>query len=353
MFQQGLELITSPRLTLKQKYRVLRWFFYSQILGRDIIRSVEVIHTLLCNARCRFCSNEKLSESQPQMSSEQVKMILDKLAAYGVPAVIFLGGESLTDKNFFSYLHYARQQGIITLLQTNGIALNQSIIKRLADAGLFKITITLHDTLSEKHNNIVNRPGALETILAALPLLKKEGIKIDLKTIYSRDSVSTGAFGRILALAQKNGISLNVNPFMPVGRGLKETSMFSDKEKESYLHITSTDRIITTHTKNEYGDHGPAGREYLGITPDGEILPCYFLPVSVGNIKDTDIATAQKRALALGIFQKGATSCIVAMNNDFYKNIIQELYSGRFILPVRVYENSELQQKFSRFSQSL
>ncbi len=353
MFQQGFELFFSPRLTLKQKYRVLRWFFYSKVLDRDIIRSVEIIHTLLCNASCRFCSNGKLSEATPKMKAAEVKMILDKLAAYGVPAVIFLGGESLTDENFFDYLQYARERGIITLLQTNGIALDEPTIQRLGQAGLFKITITLHDTLPANHNAVVNRSGALETILAALPLLKRQGIKIDLKTIYSRDSLSNGAFDRILVLAKKVGVSLNVNPFMPVGRGINEAEMFSDKEKESYLSVTVKDQTITTHTKNEYGDHCPAGREYLGIAPDGEILPCYFLPVSVGNIRDTDIATAQKRALQLGIFKKGATSCVVAMNREFYRDIITELYSGRFDLPVRVYEHPYLQEKFTRFSRTL
>ena len=349
--KSGFELFSSPQLTWGQRWTLVSYLFRTRLLGKPIIRSVEIMHTLRCNCRCAFCSNENLSEGDPVMQKEDVFGVIDKLAEHGVTAIIFLGGESMTDPHFVDYVRYTRKKNIVPLLQTNGTLLTKERIKDLSEAGLFSVTITIHDVIPEEHDAVVNRSGSLETILNALPLLRQYNIKVVFKTLYSKDSVSSGAFGRILQLAREEGVLLNVNPMMPVGRGIGEENLLSDDDRHHYLQATLSDSVITTHTKTEYDHQCPAGHLYLGILPDGEILPCYFLPLSVGNIRNTDILTAQRRAADLGIFRKGVDSCIVAMNEAFYREVILELYSGKYALPIRIQETPSIKNLITGFTE--
>ena len=149
--KSGFELFSSPQLTWGQRWTLVSYLFRTRLLGKPIIRSVEIMHTLRCNCRCAFCSNENLSEGDPVMQKEDVFGVIDKLAEHGVTAIIFLGGESMTDPHFVDYVRYTRKKNIVPLLQTNGTLLTKERIKDLSEAGLFSVTITIHDVIPEEH----------------------------------------------------------------------------------------------------------------------------------------------------------------------------------------------------------
>lgn len=352
MFNQAktaYELLSSSQLSAGQKLNILTYLFKTKVLKQDIIRSVEIIHTLNCNCRCDFCSNDKLSEQISLMKKEDVFRTIDKLAAHGVVSIIFLGGESLTDPNLIDYIKHTKAKNIVPRLQTNGTMLTEEKISELSNAGLYDVTITMHDTIPENHNNTFHLEGAFDIAAKALPILKRLGIKIYLKAIYSRETVASGALDRILSMAKEKGLKLNVNPFMPVGKGVKDENLLSPEEKESYTTLMLSEDTITTHTKNKYDNQCPAGHLYLGILPDGEVLPCYFLPISVGNIKDIDIKTAQQKAAEMKIFKKGNNSCIVAMDKKFYDIVIKEIYSGKYVLPIQIDKHPEIKELLKRY----
>jgi MoaA/NifB/PqqE/SkfB family radical SAM enzyme len=343
------KLFCSGKLSIKQKFHLVKFAFVTKILRRDCVRSVEIVHTLKCNCHCAFCSNDKLTERNGLLTNDDIYSTIDRVVEYGVAGLIFIGGETMTDKNLPDYIRYVRKKGAIPLLCTNGTLLTAESIRELAGAGLYSVTITVHDALSEEHDRIVGKKGAMETIRNAVPLLKQYGIEISLKTIYSRQSVESGAFGRILAMAKNLNVGLNVNPIMPVGKGFSPDNLLSDEEKVRYHDVCSRERIITTHSKASYDSQCPAGHNYLCIMSDGEIMPCYFLPVSVGNIKEISVAEAQKRAINMGIFKNGADSCIVAMDRKFFETVIKELYSGKYTLPVRITESEECAGLFTKY----
>lgn len=350
-FSSFFNIFLSPQITFGQRLHLLSYLFKTIVLRKDIIRSVELIHTLKCNCNCSFCSNEKLSEKIQVMNKKEALKVIDKLHEAGIVAIVFLGGESLVDPNFIDYVKYTRSKRLIPLLQSNGTLLTKSKIKELAKAGLFSVTITLHDTIAKKHDQILNRPNSFKVIEQAIPLLKKHHIKVVLKTIYWRLSIKSGSFKRIVKFAKEHKVLLNINPFMPVGKGVSAKNLLTASEKKYYNKILQ-DPTITAHTKTRYDSQCPAGHSYLGILPDGEIIPCYFLPVSVGNIKDISIDEARRKSKEMGLFKKGRKECIMAMNRKFFFEVIQPLYSGKHELPVRYDKDPVMLKKFRKFGKN-
>jgi MoaA/NifB/PqqE/SkfB family radical SAM enzyme len=349
----AFDMATSRRLTTRQRYRLIQHVIRRNVFGTPMVRSIEIFHTMQCNGRCAFCSEAGLGKRAPVMEPSTVFYVLEKVARHGTAAVIFLGGESLTDPNIFEYISRTRQLGMVPLLQTNGSLLTSHNIERLDDAGIHSISITLYDTLNASHDSVVGIPGALEHILAAVPMLKQKGIEATLRTIYSPQTVQSGAFDRIRELSARLGTGMNVNPLMPVGGAGTDDCVLSAQDRQHYLDTTLNDPIITTHTKGAIRCRCPAAGDYLGIFADGEISPCGFLPISVGNVRDISIEEARSRCLKLGVFRDGVDSCVVGLNEDFYHTVIKEIYSGQYTLPVRVLEHPELIERFSTISKHM
>lgn|GEM_PF-2810670 len=338
----ALKMFLSRQLTVGQRITAINYLIKTKVFKKGLIRSVEFFHTLRCNCHCPFCSEPGLCENAIMMKKTDVINGIKKLADHGVVSVIFIGGESLTDPDIYDYISYTRKLNMIPQLQTNGTLLTEENIYRLVNAGLYSISITLYDTLNSTHDATVGMPGALARIKSAVPVLKLKRVEVVLKTIYSRQIVESGAYDRVLDLARSFGISVNINPLMPVGRAVPKDMGLSATEKKEYLKRTLNDPIVTTHTKGALGNECPATGNYIGIFPDGEITPCGFLPISVGNIKNTSISVARQRCIDLGIFRKGIDACVVALSRPFYDQFLTKLYSGDYALPVRIYEHPEL-----------
>ena len=93
------------------------------------------------------------------------------------------------------------------------------------------------------------------------------------------------------------------------------------------------------------------GRTFVGITPRGDMMPCYFMPISFGNIKETSFQEYLDYADSFPLFKKDGVPvgyCVVAESKRFFKEIIGPLYSSGIELPVDVRKNKELEKKLQK-----
>src|SRR6266567_1273226 len=69
--------------------------------------------TRTCNLKCVHCYTDSDTHRYPdELSTQHAKAVLDDLAEFKVPAVLFSGGEPLVRPDIFDLAAYARQQGL-------------------------------------------------------------------------------------------------------------------------------------------------------------------------------------------------------------------------------------------------
>src|SRR6476620_8011330 len=97
----------------------------------NIPLSVQLDLTYRCNERCVHCYLDH--DDHGEMTTAEVKHVLDQLAAAGTLFLIFSGGELLLRKDFFELVAYARQLGFDIKLKTNGLLIGERAAARIRE----------------------------------------------------------------------------------------------------------------------------------------------------------------------------------------------------------------------------
>lgn len=110
-----------------------------------------------CNLKCIHCSagGKYVQGKNKEISLEQKFEIIDRLAEGGVNKINLLGGEPLTlGDDFFSIIKYGVSKGISMSSNTNGLLLNNTVIKKMVDAEISGLTVSIDGPSPETHDEI-------------------------------------------------------------------------------------------------------------------------------------------------------------------------------------------------------
>ena len=116
-----------------------------------------------CNQKCLHCyaAGQPLSDT-PELTTAQWKEILAKLRAANVPQVTFTGGEPTLRADLVELVEAA--QWFVTRLNTNGRLLTPELCRRLYDASLDSVQVTLYSHDPAIHNALVGAEGFDDTV---------------------------------------------------------------------------------------------------------------------------------------------------------------------------------------------
>ena len=116
-----------------------------------------------CNQKCLHCyaAGQPLSDT-PELTTAQWREILSKLRAANVPQVTFTGGEPTLRADLVELVEAA--QWFVTRLNTNGRLLTPELCRRLYEASLDSVQVTLYSHDPAIHNALVGAEGFDDTV---------------------------------------------------------------------------------------------------------------------------------------------------------------------------------------------
>lgn len=153
--------------------------------GRDFLKLLlaggpgfcQLAVTNACNARCRFCSFAAVPEPQKVMADPgRLLAGLVPLQRRGVRYLTITGGEPLLYPPLWALLTQARRLGLTTLLVTNGALLSPEVLRRLRQAGLGRLLISLDSADPQVHDAQRGLPGLAAHIRELVPWAAREGL---------------------------------------------------------------------------------------------------------------------------------------------------------------------------------
>jgi len=103
--------------------------------------------TRACNLKCVHCYNDSgAGKTGNDVTKEQAKNIIDDLADFGVPSVLFSGGEPLMRPDLFELISYTCDKGLQTAISTNGTLITDKAAKKIKDSGVSYVGVSLDGT---------------------------------------------------------------------------------------------------------------------------------------------------------------------------------------------------------------
>ena len=151
----------------------------------------EIAVTYRCNNKCRFCYAFSPYRESGEMTTEEVKQVIDIIVDDAhVPSLSFTGGEPTLREDLFELISYARSRGLRVNLITNGIRCHdKEFVARLVEAGLHSAQVSIEGPDAETHDYIVGVPGAFAKTVQGIKNLRETDIYTHCNTTICRPNL--------------------------------------------------------------------------------------------------------------------------------------------------------------------
>jgi len=137
--------------------------------------------TRICNLYCMHCYADAKDKPQPgELTTAEGLRLIDDVADFGVPTLLFSGGEPLMREDIFQLAAHAAAKGIRTVLSTNGTLITPDVAGRIRDAGFSYVGVSI-DGLEEVHDRIRGKKGAFRQALAGVRYCRDAGLRTGLR----------------------------------------------------------------------------------------------------------------------------------------------------------------------------
>lgn len=146
-----------------------------------------------CNLSCVHCFINQpagcLQTHQDELTTSQVKDILDQIAAAGCLHLLLTGGEPLLRPDFSDIYLYARRKGMLVMLFTNGTMLTPAIMDVLKEAPPHLVEVSMYGATKETYEAVTRAPGSFERFMRGVELLKASGLPFATKSVILTNNI--------------------------------------------------------------------------------------------------------------------------------------------------------------------
>jgi radical SAM protein with 4Fe4S-binding SPASM domain len=257
-----------------------------------------------CNLKCGHCyinaTEKKLGN---ELSTKEGKVLMDQIYEVSRPLLVLSGGEPLLRPDIFELIEYGSKKGLKMGLGSNGYLIDDAVAKKLKTAGIATVSISLDSHISAQHDEFRGVEGAWERAVNACKALRKNNVLVQVNTTLTHENYNQ--IDDIMTLAESIGVE-NFHLFflVPTGRGTKLTDISPQKYEDM---ITTTFAKVHRHRLNVRPSCAPqfmriakgmgldmrqwirgciAGMYYCRIYPNGDVTPCPYLPIKLGNVRE-------------------------------------------------------------------
>jgi radical SAM protein with 4Fe4S-binding SPASM domain len=303
--------------------------------------------TQRCNLECAHCymSAHAGADTRGELTTAECRRVMDEIAAVNPNVFLILtGGEPLLRRDIWDIAGYAAEKKFTTVFGTNGVLLREREARLMREHGVLGASISLDSTDRVKHDGFRRLPGAWDAAVRATRVLGDEGLDFSLhmsvtdwnvkevpamidlardlgakvlnffflvRTGRGRDltDIDAAAYEEILtSLAKAQGVGQGPPGFVRRMLGMAEppTETFEDpwstpigradglliraKCAPHFRRILWQLNPSSPLLKNYAHGSCPAGKYYCRITPEGDVTPCPYMPVSAGNLRTSGFA---------------------------------------------------------------
>lgn len=282
-----------------------------------------------CNLRCKHCyACATPHPARDELTLEDKMKVVDQLDEAGVAALSFSGGEPLMSKHLLPVAEYASSKGFYLSVATNGTLISSKMARRMKEVGIRYAGVSIDGPTAEIHDAFRGVKGAFDRTIAGLKNAKDAGLTVGIATTATHHNIDVMA--EMVELARELQVDrVIVFSFVPTGRGreIVEEDLGPEEREDlmNYLYkewqkgdmqIVTTSpcyarislsnalenagaKISPTHfaelelpaeylggakALTEFIGGCGAGRIYCSVEHNGDIQPCVFMPIKLGNV---------------------------------------------------------------------
>lgn len=267
-----------------------------------------------CNLSCRQCDIWRIDPG-PELTTAEWKRVLDECAALCAPASLnFAGGEPFVRSDLVELIEHGVKLGFTVSANSNGLLVDEALARRLFEAGLDILYLSLDGGSAATHDRIRNRPGAFEKVLRACDAVDKfPRPRVVVAAILHALSVPEAL--EMVKLVQARGYQIVFQPLYQTfaepydptwyqrSPWMPQDLVLLDEQLDALIALKRADGPICNEARQLEAFKGyfraptlpnglgcKAGFKDIALDPYGNFLVCYHLK-PVGNVRTQSIQT--------------------------------------------------------------
>jgi radical SAM protein with 4Fe4S-binding SPASM domain len=260
--------------------------------------------TRRCALACRHCrAGARDCAYVGELTTEECLRVLDSLAGFGKPMIIWTGGEPMCRPDILALVRGATERGLRSVMAPCGTLVTREALLALKDVGVMACSFSLDGADAVSHDAFRGVAGAFDNVTRAMAVAREVGMPFQVNATVSR--LNRDALPAIREAAIALGArTLDLFFLVPVGRGaeLRDLSLRPDEveavlrwafamDEAGPIRVRETcapQAVRIWHTLGKPGEQ-PAGcmggRGFVFISHTGVLQPCGFLDVPSGDLR--------------------------------------------------------------------
>jgi MoaA/NifB/PqqE/SkfB family radical SAM enzyme len=295
----------------------------------ESIAMIDITWDYVCNLKCQHCSNLSFEKKDKVLTPEVLKDVMDQADEMGLAQLVISGGEPLLFKDLEDVFKAIEPERFHIAMSTNGLLLTPEKASYLKSLGLDKVKISVDSIDAELHESNRGKKGAHQKAIDALFNAKNAGLSATAQHCATHQSVKTENMEELAKFCQENGFGLDIIVARAIGKWEGNHDVLIDEEDAAHLrNLHQKYPALYRDVFPSYGLDRGCGtvKNILELTKYGDVLPCVFIHISLGNIFEEPLKDIIERGLNIKHFNDYNPKCLSGEDRCFIDNYMTKFY---------------------------
>lgn len=300
----------------------------------ESIGIIQMQYNYACNFRCEHCAIKTLQGQKGcrSLTPADVAELARQADELGLARFVITGGEPLVFKELDDIVAAIDPQKFYINIDTNGWFLDDAKARHLKEIGVDRIQLSIDSLDAGGHDAFRRQKGSHERALRAVDAALNAGLQIFIQTVVTKQRLYSKEFTDFIEYFNNKGIGVFVTYAKPVGawEGVYDT-MVSREDMAYFENVLEKKYNVFTHLTPGYGIRLGciAVKGMFSITQTGDVLPCPYIQISIGNIFNEPLKDIIDRGLSIAEFGEFRDTCLIAEDMGFIKKYVEPHIYGK------------------------
>ncbi len=292
------------------------------------LRVLELVYSNACNFKCEHCSTRApLGENADVlMPLDKVAELADEAHELGIVEWNMHGGELLTNKaRLLELIRAIKPERFYVFLTSNGFLLTKETAEELAEAGVNRVSISIDSFNPKVHDAFRGVEGAYAHAMQALEYVKEAGMDPFMNITVGHFNAFSEDVENLCRYSYEHGYKTFINIAIPSGNWQGHLDVVVDDRDRAHL-MELRKKYGNIHRdlwnpfdKENEGVLGCQTMSKLYVTPSGDIFPCSFMHISLGNVYKQKLKDIIDYGYSIRYFHDHSEKCLAGEDLSFIK----------------------------------
>jgi MoaA/NifB/PqqE/SkfB family radical SAM enzyme len=301
---------------------------------------IDIAYNYGCDLSCDHCTAWRGRWMRPggarKLNPQDLRRISDEAHELGLAQFCISGGEPTIFKDLDEVILALQPDKFHLAMSTHGHYLTKEKSAHLKSLGLDKVKISLDDFNPELHDANRHHPGAYQKALAAMFNAQEAGLSVVIQTVVTSENAQSGQIIEMAKFATEHDFSVDILVARPTGSWEGRFDMLIRPEDEAYLFKAHQEYpVLHRDVWPAYGMDKGCGAVHstLHITQYGDIMPCVYIHIGIGNVFTGTLQEAIDLGMSIKWFKEYSRLCLSGEHRHFIEHYMSKAYGRQLPVP--------------------